>query len=299
MSVIESLKHNRVVFDSLEDLLNILETSQLLQFTDIIQKSIELITEKYLFTVHAVPIFSLASRLGLQELYEKARVYILYNFKRLLVLNKDSFFELNEGDLQQLLNDNGLNIDNETDIFDLVIEWCSETNNYNIEYEIAVGCVHFNSMNKNQLKCSISKTNNLNLQNTIKQYMNYTKETEESLGLLIRPPRCVPYVLCAMKNEEDGYAFIYRWDWASMKFIKFLRVDPLPLDTTGYHVVVHGNNVIYFILNIYLVFIMDTFILIEMEIYVLAGEIGYGRGTWNESGWKYNLLSKQWKKLEG
>lgn len=35
-----------------------------------------------------------------------------------------------------------------------------------------------------------------------------------------------------------------------------------------------------------------------MEIFVLAGEIGYGKGMWNETGWKYNLLTKEWKKLE-
>ncbi|XP_025408876.1 kelch-like protein 28 isoform X2 [Sipha flava] len=276
MSVIESLKHNRIVYDGLENLLNILETSQLLQFTDIIQKSIEVITEKYLFSVHAVPIFSLASTLGLQELYEKARVFILYNFKKLLVLNKNSFFELNEEDLQQLLKDNGLNIDNEIDIFDLIIEWCSKTNNYNIGYEIAVDCVDFNAMDMVQLNYSITKTNHFNLINTIRHYINYKRGHETSLNLLIKPPRCVPHVLCAIKNEEDGYAFIYRWDWVSLKFTKFLRLDPLPLYTTGYHVIVH-----------------------EMDIFVLAGEIGYLRDTWNRSGWKYNLLSKQWKKLDG
>lgn len=235
------MKHNHIDFDSVEKLLLVLETSQLLQFTYIIQESIKLIKEKYLLSVHAIPIFSVAYRLGLQELYEKARIYILYNFKTFLIQNRDGFFDLTEGDLQLLLNDNGLNIDDETDVFNLVIDWCAKTNNYDIEYEMVVGCVHFNSMNQNQLQSCISKTNNLKIQNTIQQYLSCNNESKDSTGLLIRPIRSVPNVLCAIKNEEDGYAFIYRWDWASMKFTKFLRVDPLPLDTTGYHVVVKGN----------------------------------------------------------
>lgn len=79
MKVIESLKHNCIVFDCVKELLLVLETSQLLQFENIIKKSIELIKDKYLFTVHAIYIFSLASKLGLKELYNKARIYILYN----------------------------------------------------------------------------------------------------------------------------------------------------------------------------------------------------------------------------
>lgn len=39
--------------------------------------------------------------------------------------------------------------------------------------------------------------------------------------------------------------------------------------------------------------------LIELEIYVLNGEIELGSGNYNAIGWKYNLLSKQWKKLDG
>lgn len=35
-----------------------------------------------------------------------------------------------------------------------------------------------------------------------------------------------------------------------------------------------------------------------MDVFVLAGEINFGRGVWNEAGWKYSLLSKQWTKLE-
>jgi len=35
-----------------------------------------------------------------------------------------------------------------------------------------------------------------------------------------------------------------------------------------------------------------------MDIFVMAGEISYGRGFWNEAGWHYNLLSEQWKIIE-
>lgn len=246
MSVIKCLKHGHIIYDCVEELLLVLEISQLLQFTDINQKSIQLIKEKYLFTPHAIPIFSLSFRLGLKELYEKARVYILYNFKTFLVQNRDSFFELIEGDLQLLLNDNGLNVNSETDVYDLVIDWCSETNNYDIEYEMAISCVHFSSMKNHQLQSCISKTNNLNLQNAIKQYLSCTNESENSMELLNRPIRSVPNVLCAVRNEVDGCAFIYRWDWASLNFIKFLKLDPLPFDTTGYHVVIKGNKTIIY-----------------------------------------------------
>jgi len=30
----------------------------------------------------------------------------------------------------------------------------------------------------------------------------------------------------------------------------------------------------------------------------MAGEIAYGRGSWNKEGWKYNLLSEEWKRLK-
>jgi len=31
---------------------------------------------------------------------------------------------------------------------------------------------------------------------------------------------------------------------------------------------------------------------------VLAGEIAFGRGMWNKEGWKYNLLTENWKRLK-
>lgn len=37
---------------------------------------------------------------------------------------------------------------------------------------------------------------------------------------------------------------------------------------------------------------------LDLDIYVIGGEIGFGRGLWNDSGWKYNLLSKKWTKLD-
>jgi len=40
------------------------------------------------------------------------------------------------------------------------------------------------------------------------------------------------------------------------------------------------------------------FIVIGLDVYVMAGEIAYGRGSWNKEGWKYNLLSEQWKRLK-
>lgn len=251
MNIIKNLKHNHIVYENVEELLSLLETSQLLQFTDIIEESMNVINNRFVFTPYAVPIFSLASRLGLKELCDKSRIYILYNFKKLLLLNRDSFFELNEGDLQVLLNDNGLNVRNEIDVYDLVLEWCLKTNNYDNEYEMAVNCVHFSSMNKTELNSCISKTDNLNLKNTIKQYINCINENGESMELLIRPVRSIPNVLCAMKNENKG-AYIYRWNWTSLKFTQFLKVDPLPIDTTGYHVIVKGNfnNIVSYTLGV-------------------------------------------------
>lgn len=244
MSAINSLKHNRIIFDSLEDVLLVLETSQLLQFTDTIKKSVDLIKERYLFTRNALHIFSLTSMLGLKALFDKARVYILYNFKMFLMQNRDSFFQINEDDLLLLLNDTCLNVENEVDVYNLVIDWCKNTNSYNMEYKMATSCVRFNSMNTNQLQNCISKTNNLNLQSFIKNYLNRTNQSEESVGLLIRPVRSIPNVLCAMKNENEG-AYIYCWDWAILKFTRFMKVEPLPVDTTGYHVIVNGNLKIY------------------------------------------------------
>lgn len=251
MSVISSLRIDQIVSYTLEDLFLLLETSQLLQFTDVIKKSIELIIQKDLFSTDAIPIFSFASGLGLKELCEKARLYILYHIKNILVLNKKSFFELNEDDFVQLLNDNRLNIYNEIDLFDLVVEWCSETNNHNKEYEIAVSCIHFNAMDENQLKCCISKTNNLNLQITINKYIDYIQNPKESLGLLVRTPRNVPHTLLTIQKDFDGMITIYRFDWTALKFVDYVIVDPLPSWTVGYTVVVHGNNEINFILNMY------------------------------------------------
>lgn len=240
MKVIDSLIHNRIDFDCVKELLLVLETSQLLQFENIIKESITLIKNKYLFTVNAIYIFSLASRLGLKDLCNKARIYILYNFKTFLIQNRDSFFELNDDDLLSLLNDNGLNTKNEIDVYNLITDWCLKTDNYNIEYDMTIGCVRFNSMSKNQLKYCFLKTKNFNLQNTIKQYVINTNQSEETMGLLTRPMRSVPNALCAMKNENNG-AYIYRWDWTLFKFTQFIKVEPLPTETTGYHVVVKGK----------------------------------------------------------
>ncbi|XP_026817278.1 uncharacterized protein LOC113556504 [Rhopalosiphum maidis] len=274
MKVINSLQSNKVVFNGIEDILLILEVSQLLQFSFIIFESIKIIKEKYLFTNHAIDIFPEVSKLGLQNLLDKSRAYILYNFTTILKKNKFGFLKLNERDLQSLLNSNSLNVANEKDVYDLIIDWCSTNNGYNFEYELAVSCVHFNVMSKEELECCISKTKNSILQDVIKPYIDISRENHDTVSL-IRPIRCIPYVLCAVKNEDDGHAFIYRWDWSSMQFTKFLRLDPLPLDTTGYHV-----------------FIKD------LDVYVLAGEIAFGRGMWNKEGWKYNLLTENWKRLQ-
>ncbi|VVC44639.1 BTB/POZ domain,SKP1/BTB/POZ domain,Kelch-type beta propeller,BTB/Kelch-associated [Cinara cedri] len=272
MSIIHSLRHNTVVIDGVDELLRFLETSIFYQFTDIIKKSNTIIKESML-TCHAIPILLSASRLALSELCEKARIYILYNFKTLLANNREQFYQLNRANLLLLFNDNGLNVNDEMDVFNLVIEWCSK--NYDIEYEMVSKCVRFNLMDANQLNNCISKTKNSNLQNTIKQYIDYNIQGNESMKPLIRPIRNVPNVLCTVKNDDDGDAHIWKWDWQTLQFSKFLKVDPLPSNTVGYHVMVK-----------------------DMEIYVMGGEIGYFRGIWNESGWKYSLLSKEWIKLE-
>lgn len=35
-----------------------------------------------------------------------------------------------------------------------------------------------------------------------------------------------------------------------------------------------------------------------MNIFVVGGEIGLGKGSWNMEGWKFNMISKKWRKLE-
>lgn len=199
------------------------------------QEMIELIEEKYLLTVNVFLIYGLASRLGLMDLMKKARVAIQFNFKTLLDQNRAGFFELPKEDLKELLNENGLNVNDETDVYDLVVEWCLETKNIDIEYRMVVDSVRFDSMNKNQLQHCSSKTKNLNLKKTIKKYIRKKNKNSK------RPVRSVPYVLCTVRNDDDGYAFIYSWDWATKKFIQFLKLDPLPPAITGYHVVVKGN----------------------------------------------------------
>lgn len=229
----------------IDSLLLLLETSQILQFTETTLKTIELIETKWFFTENVLPIFLLVSRLGMEDLYKKAFINILYKFNYILTYKRKYFWRLCEKDLKLLLNHNGLNVENETDVYDLVIRWCKKNEN-NDEYEIAIECVRFNSMNKVQLEYCISKTNNFNLQNTIKQLMN---KSENPL-VLIKPPRKVPYVLCAMKNNVvNGYSFVFRWDWDLLKFVEFLRVDPLPQDTFGYHVAIKGklNNLSVFV----------------------------------------------------
>ncbi|XP_003245535.1 uncharacterized protein LOC100574822 [Acyrthosiphon pisum] len=278
VSVINSLKHKKVIYSDLNDLLTILEVSQFLQFPFIVAESIKIIRAKYLFSMYAVNVFSTVSKLGIKNLLEKSQAYVLYHFKNILDQNKAGFLQLRKVDLQTLLSNNSLNVVNEQYVFDLIVNWCLVNNNYNMEYEMIVSCVRFKSMNEEQLKYCISKTNNLNLQNIMIPYMDCTREPVQdpmTMGLFIRPIRNIPFGLCAVKNELDGYAFVYRWDWASMQFTKFIRLDPLPLDATGYHVIVK-----------------------DIEVYVMAGEIAYGRGSWNKEGWKYNLLTEQWKRLK-
>lgn len=224
MKVITSLKSNKVVFNGIKDLLLILEVAQLLQFSFIIFESIKIIKEKFLFTNHAIDIFPEVSKLGLQNLLDKSRAYILYNFTTIMEKNKLGFMQLNERDLQSLLNSNSLNVPNEKDVYDLIIDWCARNNNYNFEYELAVSCVHFNTMSNEELECCILKTKNVILRDVIKPYLDISRENHDTVSL-IRPIRCIPYVLCAVKNEDDGHSFIYRWDWSCMQFTKFLRLD--------------------------------------------------------------------------
>jgi len=243
VSVINSLKHKQVIFSDLADLFTILEVSQILQFPFVLSESIKIIREKYLFTIYAVNVFSTASRLGIKSLLEKSQAHILYYFKKVWSQNKPGFFKLSRADLKTLLNNNSLNVNNEKDVFDLIFNWCLVNNKHKYEYDLVVSCVRFKSMNKEQLEYCISKTNNLKVKNVIIPYMDCTRENQGpiTMGSFIKPIRNIPFGLCAVKNELDGYAFVYRWDWATMQFTKFIRLDPLPLDTTGYHVVVKGN----------------------------------------------------------
>lgn len=244
MGVINSLIQKKVIFDDLNDLLAILEVSQFLQFPFIIAECIKIVREKYLFTIYAVNVFSTVSKLGIKNLIEKSQAHILYYFKKILSQNRAGLLKLRKVDLQALLNNNGLNINNEKDVFDLIVNWCLVNNKYDNEYEMIVSCVRFKSMNKEQLEYCISKTNNVNLKNVMIPYMDYTRKKKDiiAMGLFIKPIRNIPFGLCAVKNELDGYAFVYRWDWSSMQFTKFIRLDPLPLDTTGYFVAVKGNK---------------------------------------------------------
>ncbi|KAE9524182.1 hypothetical protein AGLY_015427 [Aphis glycines] len=276
MKVINSLKNNQVIFNDLEDLLLILEVSQILQFSFIIFQSTKIIEEKYLFTINAVNIFPKASKLRLKNLLDKAHAYILYNFTTILRKNKVGFLKLNEHDLHLLLKNINLNVENEKEVFDLIVDWCSMNDNYNFEYELAINCVYFKRMTQEQLKYCISKTKNIHLQNAIKVFINFTKNIQNTVSLT-KPIRCIPHVLCAVKNEDDGHAFMYRWDWDIRQFVKFLRLDPLPLNTTGFQVIIK-----------------------DLDIYVLSGKkciIEYGKKMWNEDMWKYNLLTEQWKIL--
>jgi hypothetical protein len=251
MKVINCLKSNKVVYNGIHDILLILEVSQLLHFSFIIFESIKIIKEKFLFTNYAIDIFSKVSKLGLQNLLDKSRAYVLYNFTTILEKNKNGFMNLNERDLQSLLNFNSLNVPNEKYVYDLIIEWCAKNNNYKHEYELAVSCVHFNTMSKEELEYCISKTANVNLLNTIKPFLDVSNDNQDTVSL-IRPIRSVPYVLCAVKNENNGHAFVYRWDWSCMQFTKFLKLDPLPLGTTGYHVFFKGNkNNLYLLYSVY------------------------------------------------
>lgn len=201
----------------------------------------KIVEERYLFKVDStIQIFSFASMLGLQDLSDKARIYILLYFKSILIQFRDGFLELSKEEIQLLLKDNRLNVDDETDVYNLIIDWCRETNNnIDVEYDVAIGCVRFNCMTKIQLESCILKTNNLILQNAIKQF--YHKDTIDFNRLLIRPPRNIPCDLCAVKNENNGFAYIYRWNWTTMNFEMFIKVDPLPRDSTGYHVVIKSN----------------------------------------------------------
>lgn len=246
MYVIESLKYNHIDVDHLEELFLLLETSLILQFTEVFNECIMIIEENHLFTINStIQIFSFASMLGLEVLSDKARFYVLYNFKRFLMQNKNAFFELSKEELQLLLNDNGLNVNDETDVYNLIHDWCAETHNYDndVLYDMVINCVNFNSMSKFQLESCILKTKNYILQSAMKQlYHKDTFDVTDDLKiLLIKPPRIIPSALCAIKNEDDGYAYIYRWNWSTISFEQFIKVDPLPRNSTGYHVVNKSN----------------------------------------------------------
>lgn len=234
------MKQNNVVFEDLKELLLILETSLLLQFSFISFESLKIIKDRYLYTINVVDVFSVLSKLGLKTLSEKAYDYILYNFQNILIQKRDKLLGLDEDDLQSLLKNNNLNVDEEIDVYNLIIDWCSTNCNYNNEYEMIVGCVHFVSMTNEQLQYCISKTNNVDLLSIMNEYITCSNEQNETR--LLKSIRFVPYGLCAIKNEIGGQAVIYKWDWNCMQFTKFLELKPLPLGTNGYNIITKGNK---------------------------------------------------------
>jgi len=236
------LKNKKEKF-TVHDVLCLLEVTQILQFTKMNEEIIKTIERNMLFTIRAVSVYFVASKLGLKTLSDKARIYILYNFKTLLTNTKCRMMfykNTNKDDLKILLSDNRMNVDNETDIYNLIIEWCLQTKNYDMEYEIAANCVHFNLMNTNQLLSCLLITKDINLKKTINHYRNLLKNNERSMSYAIKPKRSILFELCAMKIEDLG-VYLYRWDRNSLKFIRFLKVDPLTKDRIGYCVAVRSK----------------------------------------------------------
>lgn len=236
MKIMNCLEYNTIVSNTIEDLFLLLETSQFLQFTKIIEQAIKYTKKNYFFTPHIARIYTFAQRLGLKELYETACVYIIYNFRKMLFYGRHTLINLSKEELLFFLTHDGLNIYNEMDVYNLIYDWLKINTNEN-EYEIMNTCVRFDDMSKNQLHHIIEQTKDLEFQNMVKQFV-----IEFTCKKPMQPIRCLPHVLCTMQNDADGYAFIYQWDWELLQFKKTVKVDPLPANSVGYHFMVKGNS---------------------------------------------------------
>jgi len=153
---------------------------------------------------------------------DKARNYIVHNFEQLLTEYRQMFFKnANNDDFKLLLSDNRLNVDNKTDIYNLIIEWCLKTKNYEMVYNIAVKYVHFNVMNKEQLLNCLFITKNLCLKKMINHIRYLLRKNIRSIEYASKPKRSISFEFCAILNEDFG-VYLYRWDWDSLKFKGFL-----------------------------------------------------------------------------
>lgn len=236
VNTVKCVLNKAILNFGLEDLFFLFETAQFLQFTNIMEQAIQFTIKRYFCTSHIPHIFTFSYRLGLKDLYQPACAYIIFNFKRMLFYGRPALTKLPKEGLLYLLQQDGVNVKREVEVYYLVCEWLQSHPEEN-EYEVILDCVRFNDMDKNQLKQIILKTTNIKLKNMINHYIS-----ELSYGIPMLPTRRLPYVLCTMQNDAEGYVYMYQWDWEALKFQKTLKVDPLPVNAAGYQVVVKGNS---------------------------------------------------------